>query len=260
MRVRLFAVLVVMLSLTTTDLVRADFLYAITFDEELLSINPDTGAGTLIGMLDTSMKALGLSSRGDELYTFDQNADRLRRLDPITGHTLATIDIGIVTMGEGGIAFRDDGIGFVTRSMSSTGTLWSFDLDTQCSKMVGVMSLGMDGLGFSADGLLYGLSQTSYDLYLINQTNAEITLIGPTGPMSQSFLGGLAFSSDGTLYAVLNDSLYTLNTDTGAASLIGPIGYNNVSGLTATTPVPSAVLLCGLGAGLVEWLRRRKKL
>jgi hypothetical protein len=258
--VKLFIILVVMLSLMSTDLVRADFLYAITFDEELLSVNPATGAGTLIGMLDTAMNGLGLSSRGTEIYTFDQNADRLRRLDPATGHTLTTIDIGIATMGEGSIAFRDDGIGFMTRSMSSTGILWSFNLDIPSSTMVGTMDICIDGLGFNADGLLYGLSQTSYNLYIIDQMDAEATLVGPTGLVSQTFLGGLTFSSDGTLYAVLNDTLYTLNPDSGAANLIGPIGYDNVSGLTAATPAPSAVLLCGLGAGLVNWLRRRKKL
>jgi hypothetical protein len=260
MKVRLFVVLVAMIGLMTTDLVRAGFLYAITFDEELLSVDPATGAGTLIGQLDTPMNGLGLSSRGDEIYTFDQNADRLRQLDSATGCTLTTIDIGIVTMGEGGIAFRSDGIGFITRSMSSTGTLWSLDPDVPCSTEIGTMDICIDGLGFNSDGLLYGLSQTSYELYIIDQTNAEVTMVGSTGLQSQTFLGGLTFSSDDTLYAVLNDSLYTLNPDTGAANLIGPIGYDKVSGLTATTPAPSAVLLCGFGAGLVNCLRRRKKI
>jgi hypothetical protein len=259
-KVRLFVVLVLMLNLMFTCFVRAGFLYAITFDEELLSINPATGAGTLVGMLDTSMNGLGLSSRGHKIYTFDQNADRLRRLDPATGQTLRTIDIGIITMGEGSIAFRGDGIGFMTRSMSSTGILWSFDPEIPSSTLVGAMDICFDGLGFNADGLLYGISQTSCDLYIIDQTNADVTLIGSTGITSQTFLGGLTFSSDGTLYAVLNDALYTLNPDTGTANLIGPIGYDNVSGLTATAPVPGAVLLCGLGVVLVNWLRRCKKL
>lgn len=259
-KVRLFVALALMLNLMSTSFVRADFLYAITFDEELLSINPATGAGTLIGMLDTSMNGLGLSSKGHEIYTFDQNADRLRRLDPVTGQTFRTIDIGIVTMGEGSIAFRDDGIGFMTRSMSSTGILWSFDPDIPSSTMVGTMDICIDGLGFNADGLLYGLSQTSCELYIIDQTNADVTLVGPTGVTSQTFLGGLTFASDGTLYAALNDTLYTLNPDTGAANLIGPIGYDKVSGLTATTPAPGALLLCGLGVCLVGRLRRHKKL
>jgi hypothetical protein len=240
--------------------VRGDFLYAITMDDELLSLNPVTGAGTLIGMLDTTMYGIGLAARGEEIYTFDQNTNRLQRLDPLTANTLATIDIGIAIVGEGCIAFRSDGTGFLARSFIPTGTLWSFDPVVQDSAMIGTLDFCVDGLAFDADDILYGLSQISYELYVINPSNAETKLIGPTGLTSQTFLGGLTFSSSGALYAVLNDSLYTLNPGTGAATLIGPIGYDNVSGITATAPAPGAFFLCGLGAVLVGGLRRRKKL
>jgi outer membrane protein assembly factor BamB len=239
-------------------LVRGDFLYAITMDDELLSLNPVTGSGILIGMLDTAMDGIGLATRGEEIYTFDQNTNRLQQLDPLTAHTLATIDIGIVIVGEGSIAFRSDGTGFLARSFIPTEVLWSFDPVIPDSTMIGTLEFGMDGLAFDADDILYGLSQISYELYLINPTNAETTLIGPTGLTSQTLLGGLTFSSDGTLYAVLDDALYTLNPKTGAATLIGPIGYDNVSGITATTPAPGAVLLCGLGVILAGRLRRHK--
>jgi hypothetical protein len=241
-------------------LVRGDFLYAITMDDELLSLNPITGSGTLIGVFETTMGGIGLATRGEAIYTFDQNTNRLQQLDPLTAQTLATIDIGITMVGEGSIAFRTDGTGFLSRSFSSIGTLWSFDLTVPDSTVIGTLDFCMDGLDFNADDIMYGLSQMSYELYTINPANAETTLVGPTGLTSQTLLGGLAFSSDGTLYAVLDDALYTLNTGTGAATLIGPIGFENVSGLTATAPTPGAVFLCGLGVVLVDRLRRRKKL
>lgn len=237
-------------------LVLADHLYAITLNEEFIYIDPATGAGKLIGFLETTMDGTGLSNLGSDVYTFDQNAGRLRRLDPATGHTLSTIDIGINAKGEGGIAFRSDGFCFLARNFGLKNKLYIFDPGVSESVEVYDMEFGIDGLDFDANGVLYGLSQGSYNLYTIDQTSAEATLIGPTGIASRSFLGGLTFSSDGTLYGVLNDALYTINPNTGAANLIGPIGFEKVSGLTTAMPVPDAVLLCGFGIALVGRLRR----
>jgi hypothetical protein len=252
--------LVVTLSLIAMNSAQADFLYAITSDEELLSINPATGAGTLIGMLDTAMDGFDLANLDTAIYTFDQNADRLRQLDPATGQTMDTIDIGVVTMGEGALTFRSDGKGFLARSLGNSAILWSFNVSNPGSTVIGALNFGIDGLDFNSDDVLYGLSQTSYNLYIINQTTGEPTLVGPTGLISLNVLGGLTFSSDGILYAALNDTLYTLDHATGAATLIGPIGYNNVSGLTAVVPAPGAVVLCGIGAGLISLLRRHRLL
>ena len=220
-----------MLMLSAPGRIQADYLYAITFNEEFLSIDPSTGAGTLIGPLDSEMAAFGLSDRGTSIYTFDQHADRIRQLDPATGGTLATIDIGVVTSGEGGIAFRSDGTGFLSNP-------------------------SMDGLDFNGSDVLYGLSQITYNMYTINQTTGATTYIGDTG-FGAGGLGGITFTTDGTLYGVLHDSLYTINPETGAASLVGPIGYNGVSGLTAVIPEPATLVILGLGS--LSLIRRKRR-
>jgi hypothetical protein len=260
MKIKQHIISVMILIPVITGLAYADFLYAITMDDELLSLDPVTGAGSLIGMLDTAMGGFGLASRGEAVYTFDQYTNRLRQLDPLTAGTLATIDVGVAIVGEGGIAFRSDGTGFLASSFYTAEELWGFDMSVPDSKIIGSLDFGIDGLAFNEDDILYGLSQMSYDLYTINPVNAELTFVGSTGLISHTILGGLTFSSDGTLYAVLNDALYTLNPWTGAATLIGPIGYDNVSGLTAAAPLPGAVFLCGLGFVLVDRLRRSRRL
>jgi hypothetical protein len=253
--------LAVVVSLIATGIAQADFLYATTFNEELISIDPSTGAGTLIGSLDSEMDAFGLSDRGTSIYTFDQTADRIRQLDPATGHTLATIDIGVSgIIGEGSLAFRSDGIGFMTQSAGSVGQLWSFDITLPGSTAITTdygLTPSMDGADFDGSDVLYGLSQNSYDLYTINQTTGATTYVGPTGFLSGTGLGGLTFTSNGTLYGVLNDALYTINPGTGAASLVGPIGFNDVSGLTAVIPEPATFVILGLGSLCL--IRRKRR-
>ena len=107
-------------------------LFAITFDNELISVDPTSGAGTLIGYLESPMAAFGLADRGGDLWTFDQHGDLMVRLNPSSGATLETVDIGVQTSGEGAVTFRSDGVGFLVKSYlsngESKGKLWSFDV------------------------------------------------------------------------------------------------------------------------------------
>jgi hypothetical protein len=127
-------------------------LFAITFNNELISVNPTSGAGTLIGLLDKRMAAFGLSDRGGDLWTFDQHGNRMVRLNPSSGATLETVDIGVSASGEGAVAFRSDGTGFLTQSHKSRGNkFWSFDVTTApgASEIIGKVDPSMDGM----DGL-----------------------------------------------------------------------------------------------------------
>ena len=249
---------------------QTETLYGITFNEQLITINTSTGLGNLVGNLDTAMGGFGLATRSGKLYTFDQTADRIRELDPLTAHTLNTINIGVATIGEGGITFRSDGIGFMSRSSGGIGTLWSFDITVPSSTNISGddgLRPSMDGLDFNSADALYGITQSSnlygsHKLYTINQTTGATTLIGDTGITDNDTLSGLAFRSDGVLFTEINNSLYTINPLTGEATFVGRIGFEGISGLTfvgeGKVPEPSTMLLLGSGLiGLAGFARKK---
>lgn len=238
----------------------------------LFTIDTNTGASTLVGPLSSSMGAFGLGIRDNKLYTYDQiaNPQVIRQLDPLTGATVNTINIGTPQLiAEGDLTFRSsDGIGFLTSVFgpnSVVAPLYSFDITVPSYTYIGSMGIFMDGLEYW-NGTLYGLSQNYTDppkkLYTINPTNAALTLIGSTG-VSGPMVGDLAFRADGTLFASMDSNLYTLDVNTGAATLIGPIGYQYVTGLafldSNPIPTPGALLLLGSGLSVLAGWRRFRK-
>lgn len=103
------------------------------------------------------------------------------------------------------------------------GTLGTVDVATGAATVIGQMRTTMTDIAFDTSGNLWGI--TFNQLYRIDQTNAAISLVGNLG----TTLNSLVFGSDGTLYAA-NNGLYTINTSTGAASLIGGGGGYSSSG------------------------------
>ncbi|ATC64485.1 hypothetical protein CMV30_11265 [Nibricoccus aquaticus] len=255
----------------------AETLYGLTFfDNQLISVDTTTGAGSLIAPLSESVSGYGLAFRGSSLYTFDSVMNRVREIDIMNGQLTSSIDVGFSNLiGEGDIAFRSDGIGFLSSALNATtfeptNDLFSFDVTLGTSTRIGTTSVVLDGMAFNG-GNLYGIGQEGdAGLYLVNQTTAELTLIGLLGIKADSPFGALAFGADGALYTSVNDRLYMVDAMTGVAAEIDPlvldIGFSSVSGLAAmagasgAVPEPSTYGLMSAGACLVlVYLKRRKQ-
>ena len=120
---------------------------------------------------------------------------------------------------------------------------WAVLLAIGC--LVALLALPVSA--FAQGEVLYGCNGGGGDdvpnpsnLYLINPATGAATLVGPMGI---SRCSGLAFSADGTLFAVGQDpdgvedetSLFTVDPSTGAATLVGPSPHSfgpRVAGLS----------------------------
>lgn len=96
----------------------------------------------------------------------------------------------------------------------------------------------------NAKGEAYAITSGGY-LVKVNKKTGELTAIGHTG-LSPAYLQSASFSDDGILYwaAVFSyddSALYTVNLETGAASLVSYFPHNEeIVSLYAMKPVPAA--------------------
>ena len=101
--------------------------------------------------------------------------------------------------------------------------LATLDPTTGQIKVIGSTSVRLSGLGFGADGTLFGLGEDD-NLYRVDPATADLTLVGPC-PSSHS--GGFAMGAtpDGTLYVQANGAVSTLNPANGALTALGDLGF-----------------------------------
>src|SRR4051812_34767509 len=99
------------------------------------------------------------------------------------------------------------------------GKIGTVNLDTGLVSLLGSSGVTLTDIAVSPSQKLFG--ETFTTLYSIDQSGTA-TAIGPTGAL----LNGMVFSPDGTLYASGGRGLYTVNTTTGAATMVGNSGLN----------------------------------
>ena len=129
-------------------------------------------------------------------------------------------------------------VGFV----GSFDQLFRVDYGTNQSTLVGssIEFADVEGLAYSPDGTLYGISDASKQLIRISTTSGKGALVGATGLNGQG-VGqfdaldfGLAFTYDGRLWAssATVNKLWRLDPNTALATLVGSTGAH-ISGLAA---------------------------
>jgi hypothetical protein len=97
---------------------------------------------------------------------------------------------------------------------------------TSLGAITGTSGDQINGLSFnSANGTYYMVSGTNF--YSVDVSTRVATLIGNMGVAGSLFID-LCFDAAGNCYAydLVTDAAYTINTSTGAATQIGPLGYD----------------------------------
>ena len=257
-------------------------LYALTAglntSVNLLIIDTNTGAATIVGSVGSINAPSGLANRGSKLYTWDMDTNRIVELDPATAQPVAFIDIGIpdsVEEGEGALSFRSDGTGFLASAILGffnfgSGTLYSFDIDAPSStlitdQMTSVSGGGLHAMDFDPSDNLFGISQLLSDFYQIDATTGAATLLGSFVQIGGTVFGGMTYRADGALFAVgfdvargVGPKIYLLNPEEGSFTEIGPstgIPFA-IAGLSflGEEPEPPTITQClAPPSGLVAW-------
>ncbi len=162
----------------------------------------------------------------------------LVELDPATGNLLATI-------GDVGYAVNGMAYDATTGNLYATTATWDpvfpdgliiINPATAAATQVGTGAGQLVNVpAVNAAGQLYGWTENGDDPVLWNKAAGTVTVVGSSGIASR--LEGLDFDATGTLYLVQDynwngdgQSVYTINTTTGAATAVGalttlPYGY-----------------------------------
>lgn len=228
-----------------------------TWETGLYRIDQETGEATLVSAPSNNASCAGASFLDGELYCTDVLDDDYR-------WTAGTFDLptGAYTP----ISYQDGSANWHGLASSDAhGVCWSVDADAgnilkslaPDGTTTTIGPAGIHGRGMAYDdtrGILYAIGSGA--LYSVDINTGASSYIGDIGIPSN--LIGLAYDeSTQTLYANEGDTtmaLYTLDTTTGAATLVG---YNNVNWIDGLAWIPEPGSLSLLAIGVPLMLRRR---
>ncbi len=241
------------------DRARAEVLYGATTAGQLIQIDTNTGAGTLIGNIGFgTIEAIDYLSNGTLVGI--ANANQLIKIETSTGagQLIGTVTgfawvEGLAYSSSNNVLYGSATIG----PQADANRLITIDPTTGQPTSIAPSFFGpnfwdVDGLAASAAGAILGSHiNTNPSLFSVNPVTGVGTQIGT---LSMAVVG-LDYAADGTLYGVTipdiqnggPSRLVTVNPTSGAIQDIGPIGFNTIQAI-AFVPEPNGLALLGFGA------------
>ena len=203
----------------------------------LITIDPVTGAGTLVGVTGIpgtngpSVPALAIKSTG-EIYTLSSsNNSDLYTISALTGAGTFVANTGLNSPDALAFDSKD-----VLYAVANNNNLYTVDVTTGGTTLIGPIEFITKALSYDpTDGAMYG-SSADDRIYTIDLATGASTVVGTTG------IGGsthaLRFDQEGNLFGTKGSAtspytLISIDKATGAGTAIGKIGFNAVLGLAS---------------------------
>jgi len=202
-----------------------------------------TPVGDFFGNISASITEIEWSPSGKTLYATTGGGDfSIYTVDARSGEILTKAPLtGAFTTGTiNGLEFDPSGtlLGTYAASAGAPSTLVSIVPATGVMTTIGLTGVGpIGGIAFHPiTGVLYGVTSGSSiaELVTILPSSGAATSVGFTfGIYGTVEMSSLEFDMEGQLISGGDDgNLYEINTITGAATLVGPLGVTKVSGLS----------------------------
>lgn len=201
----------------------------------LLTINPATGYGTIVGATGLDgVPGLAINSRG-EIFGTERVSGDLYRIDAATGKAIFVAETGLGFLDA--IAFDSNNVLY---GVNSNFNLYTIDTRSGETQFIGYTGDLFAGLAFDPfDGALWGSTagfrpRVEDGIFTIDKQTGAAVLVGVTG------LGGatpdLVFNAEGNLFGVKGggksqNELIAIDQFTGKGLIVGRIGFASVSGL-----------------------------
>lgn len=204
-------------------------------------------------------------------------------IDAFTGNSsfVTALNTPIITMDKSyGIDFNpvaDRGTGASLRLVSSTGDNYAINANTGAVTVATSIPAGFSGVAYSnSNPSTPAITPANTALFYINSSNDTLSvatsgfnnpIINPIGALGidvlsangfEIFANGIGFAAVNMDDGALKSNLISINTTTGAASLLGTFN-GTINGLSAApVPEPETFALFLAGLGMMGFTTRRK--